>query len=339
MICYYAWNTAEDVLLKSASGGIFALLGEKTIEQGGAVFGACFQGEGFGVAHRCARTLEALQEMQGSKYAQSMIDGAYRQAENLLRADVPVLFSGTPCQIAALRSYLAFRHVDQRKLVTAEVLCHGVTNARVVQRYAASMERKRGKRVASLRFRTKKRPWYSQGSSMELCYEDGAREIVDHLIDPFYTVYVNNVILRPSCYRCPFARIGNRPADFTLGDFWGAEDYLSDRKHLKQGVGLVLVNTPKAEQIWENLIGEGAVAAERLDVSAAVPRNNALVEPSVLNPMREAFFSSLYSTDFSRLVDSCFGVMLRKNRIKAWIGYDNMKRLKRIKRKIRGGAP
>ena len=338
MICYYAWNTDEGALLQSASGGIFALLGKKTIERGGAVFGARFKGEGFRVIHGCARSMEALKEMQGSKYAQSMMDGAYRQAEELLKADVPVLFSGTPCQIAALRACLAVRHVDTSELVTAEVLCHGVTNAGVVRRYAASIEWKKGKRVAALRFRTKEKPWYSKGSSMELHYEDGTREIVDHLLDPFYATYVNNVVLRPSCYHCPFARLENRPADFTLGDFWGAEDYLRDRKPLKQGIGLVLVNSPKAARIWGKLIEEGAVAAEALDVNLAIPRNNALVEPAVPHPMREAFFSRLYSEDFSELVDDCFGVMLRKNRIKNWIGYDNMRRLERLKRKLRGGA-
>lgn len=338
MECYYAWNRDAETLRRSASGGIFAALGKLTIESGGAVFGACFQNDGFEVAHECAESMEGLQRMQGSKYAQSQIGNTYRDVDAMLRAGRRVLFSGTPCQIAALNNCLSLKRTDTGKLLTAELLCHGVTNKSVIRRYVSALEKRKNKRIAHLKFRTKKRPWYSKGSSMELTYEDGSVEIIEHLLDSFYAAYVNNLILRPSCYHCRFSRLDTRPADFTLGDFWGAEDYIQNRKALKEGIGLVLVNSSKAAMVWEHLLHEGSVTAEKLNIAHAIPRNGALVSPAEIHPMRQEFFERVYSEDFIALVGDYFGNMLKKNRIKNWIGYDNTKRLLSIKQRLRGGA-
>lgn len=338
MECWYAWNRDAETLMKCASGGIFAALARRTIEGGGVVFGACFSGDGFGVEHRGVETLDELEPLYGSKYAQSMVGSAYKDVASCLSTGRQALFSGTPCQAAALKNYLEMKNIKQERLTTVEVLCHGITNHRVVERYAESISRKRGRRVTGLRFRTKQRPWYSKGSSMCLRYEDGSEEIIDHLLDLFYMVYVNNVVLRPSCYHCPFARLKGRAADYTIGDFWGAEESVRDPEALRRGIGLVLVNTPKASQIWNDLLSGGVVAAERLDIDLAIPRNGALVEPAKCHPFREAFFERVFSDDFAALVESGFGDMIQKNRIKNWIGYDNVRLLQRLRRRLTGGG-
>ena len=339
MKCYYAWNNDDSMLLSSASGGIFVVLAHQMICNGGVVFGARFQENGFGVKHQSVRTMDELVALQGSKYVQSTIGDAYSEAADCLRTGQKVLFSGTPCQIAALKNYLKLKHINDDGLTTVEVLCHGVTNQHVVERYVASLSNKRGRRVTCLRFRTKKRPWYSMGSSMELCYEDGTEEIIDHLLDLFYLAYVNNVVLRPSCYHCPFAQLDGRAADFTIGDFWGAEDVIHDKERLRKGVGLVLLNTAKAEDVWRGLLTNGEVTAQRLDVVRAIPRNGALIEPAKEHPFRAVFFKRVDSEDFLALVEKGFGRMLWKNRIKNMIGYDNIQRLKQLKRRIREIIP
>lgn len=69
---FAAKNKNEDQRLRSSSGGIFILLAEQTICEGGVVFGARFD-KNWEVEHCYAETLEELEPLMRSKYVQSRI--------------------------------------------------------------------------------------------------------------------------------------------------------------------------------------------------------------------------------------------------------------------------
>jgi coenzyme F420-reducing hydrogenase beta subunit len=131
LICYAAKNKDEEIRLESSSGGVFTLLAEKVIREGGVVFGARFN-ESWEVVHDYAETIERLSVFRGSKYVQSRIGKTYIHVKQFLKKGRFVLFSGTPCQIAGLRLFLG-REYDN--LLTVDVVCHGVPSPKIWNMY------------------------------------------------------------------------------------------------------------------------------------------------------------------------------------------------------------
>ena len=88
-------------LRRAASGGAFSVLARPIIAAGGIVFAARMDEEGT-VRHSAARTLGDLPSFQGSAYVQSDLNGVFNQIAASVRADIPTLFVGTPCQCASV---------------------------------------------------------------------------------------------------------------------------------------------------------------------------------------------------------------------------------------------
>ena len=119
---YAATNPDEGIRMQSSSGGIFSLIAENIIRQGGVVFGAAFN-EDWEVTHCFAETVDGIARFRGSKYVQSRTGTTYAEAERFLKAGRKVLYSGTPCQIAGLKSFL---RKEYGNLLTVDCVCHGV---------------------------------------------------------------------------------------------------------------------------------------------------------------------------------------------------------------------
>ena len=90
---------------RSRSGAVFVALSDYILECGGVVYGAAFTDD-FSVVHKRATTKEQRDEFRGSKYVQSNLDGLLLQVKADLKNGIKVLFSGTPCQTAALNSFV-----------------------------------------------------------------------------------------------------------------------------------------------------------------------------------------------------------------------------------------
>ena len=333
MNCYYGWNKDISVLKDSASGGIFSAIAESILSRDGVVFGAAIDYETSVVRHIKIDTLEDLPLLRRSKYQQSLTETVFGEVSEALFEHKPVLFSGTPCQVAGLIKFLQVKKIPSEDLFTVEVLCHGVTNTKVVQRYISSIESKYQKKVTKYYFRTKDKPWYHSGSSMHIQFADGKEIYRNHAVDELYLVFGRNVALRPSCYSCPFAKVAGRLADLTIADFWGAEEYIQDKTLLNQGIGLILTNTDRGEAFWQDLIKQNMVSAELLDITKAIPRNGALVRPARISPLREQFFKRFENEDFIRLVHSLFKKVIFKEKIKRFIGYDRMRKIRKLRGK------
>lgn len=247
LTAYAAVAKSPKVVECSASGGVFGALAQNVIEDGGMVFGAEMLSD-FTVAHTSIDAIGELCRLQGSKYVQSSIDAAYHEAAEKLRSGVSVFFSGTPCQIAGLYGYLGG---DRDNLVTADIVCHGVPSNRMFKDYIKSL----GNNVREFKFRDKRIGWGINGSAMV----DGKKIKVWQSASSYLFYFTKGWIYRENCYCCKYAS-ENRPADITLGDYWGIEkqhpEYLGAGGWDEQrGISLVIVNTEKGKKFLSDVAG------------------------------------------------------------------------------------
>lgn len=240
---FACYNTNNEERRTSSSGGIFILLAQYVIENGGVVFGAEFNDD-FSVSHNFGETKFDILKFQGSKYVQSDINETYFNVLSFLKTDRLVLFSGTPCQISGLKSFL---RKDYKNLICVDFICHGVPSPMVWQKHLLSIKKYCGS-INSIEFRNKETGWSNykliytgKDSMMSLKYTD----------DNYFKGFLNNLYLRPSCYQCHFKTI-NRDSDFTLGDFWGI-DHILPKINDDKGMSLLIIQTELGENIYQIL--------------------------------------------------------------------------------------
>lgn len=242
---YACKNRNEDVREKSSSGGLFFLLAEQVINAGGVVFGAVLDKE-FRVVHDEAKSIEEVSAMRGSKYVQSQIDRTYNRVKEYLIHDKFVLFSGTPCQISGLKRFL-YQNYD--KLITVDIICHGVPSQKVFDRYLQYIKKEHTHRIKNICFREKTEGWKKYGMSVLL---SNGRKINHSLTDDlFLKGFLNNLYLRPSCHNCDF-KDQTDVADITLGDYWGIETLYPDFDDDK-GVSAVITRTEKGRVLFHKV--------------------------------------------------------------------------------------
>lgn len=239
-IAFAAKSTDDAIRLRSSSGGVFYALASQMLQDGGFVCGAVFD-ERFHVRHIVSDTQEDLFRMLGSKYAQSNMGHCYREIKEKLRAGKRVLFSGCPCQVAGLRTYLG---KNDPNLLLVELICHGIPSDQMLQAYICMREKQYGAKLKRLEFRNKAKGWHNSSVRME--FENGKIYTEPMTIDAFMQGYFRGISLKESCFSCPFRSFAVG-SDMILGDFWGAEAALPEDDN--KGISAVLVNTEKGMDI------------------------------------------------------------------------------------------
>lgn len=230
---YAATNNDSAIRAVSTSGGVFNVIATAIMEQGGTVIGACFN-DSLEVVHDFASTPEEAQRFCGSKYVQSdlMANDVYRRVRTLCKDGLPVLFSGTPCQVQGLLRYLG-RSYDN--LFTCDFVCHAVPSPYVWRTYLDEIESSRGSRPVYAVFRNKTYGYHS--GTMKICFADGSAYYGSGRVDPMHKAFFASLSTRPSCHECQF-RSPERASDFTLFDCWsysrltGMEDDDLGHSHL-----------------------------------------------------------------------------------------------------------
>lgn len=281
--------------MRSSSGGMFVLLAQQVIERGGVVFGVVFDKE-WQLHHVAASTMEDVYPMMGSKYVQSRIENTYNEARKYLREGRQVLFSGTSCQIAGLKTFL---NKDYDNLLAVDVICHGTPSPSVWKRYLEEMKYNAACKAAAgkntvlssslkempsiegISFRDKyvsgwkKYCFVVWGSSAHRADENSVLSSGKHFENPFMRGFLSNIYLRPSCYACR-AKGGACGSDITLADFWGIGNILPEMDDDK-GASLVIPHTDKGRIAIE--------ALRHLDI-VEVPAEQALRgNPSYFRPV------------------------------------------------------
>lgn len=286
---YAGWNLDENIRAGSSSGGIFSAFADTILEQNGVVFGAAFD-EQLHLQHIAVETKEQLVKLRGSKYLQSAIGNAFQQAEAYLKQEHPVLFTGTPCQVAGLYTYL---QQDYEHLYTCDIFCHGVPSPKVFEKYLQNLAQKHHVKVTHYQFRSKYYGWRPYGIKIE--FSDGKSYNTPGTLDPFTIGFLGNVYLRPICAVCPFTTT-TRIADTSIGDFWGINKYYPELDDNK-GISTILINTPKGKRLFE--YSQSRLFTTPCDLEQA--KQSALCRPSVVSHSRSAFFSDLDRLPFRKL--------------------------------------
>lgn len=250
---YLFKNGDFSIRLKSSSGGAFSVIAKNILDKKGYVFGAEFSTD-FMVKHNFYQDFDGVKKFCTSKYVQSTIGDSYKKVFELLKDDEYVLFSGSPCQVAGLRSYLERCKCSTGKLLTVDFVCHGVGSPKFWDDCLHYYSRKFDSEIRSVNFRGKQRAGKLQ--NMSISFANGKEfNAPSTNLELFYYHFLKNYILRESCYTCKYSR-QDRVSDITLADCFNAKE---DNKHMIDGFGLSLLfaNTEKGEGIIKNISETG----------------------------------------------------------------------------------
>ena len=286
----------ENIRLQSSSGGVFSELALWIIRKGGVVFGAHFT-KNWIVEHTYVETEEELSALRGSKYVQSHIKDSYKQVLSFLKQDRWVLFSGTSCQVTALNRFLKKKY---DKLLTVEVVCHGVPSAKVWDKYLKEITGGKKQNILGIEFRNKTTGWINYSF---VCRQKGGDCSTIFRENPYMKGFVRDLYLRPSCYYCSSKSFATE-SDVALAVYWGIQQlqpYLND----DLGISAVFVHSSKTEKI----IKEMPLCLEEVAVplSTMVEYNKCISYSSRkgISLKRKLFFWGIdYAIPFSWLVNS-----------------------------------
>ena len=294
--CYASWITDKEKRRICASGGIGTTMSEYVIRNGGVVFGSRYN-ESLVPIMTFTERLEELEHFKGSRYVQSLVgNDTYKQVKNFLLDDRQVLFIGTPCQIAGLKSFL---RKEYQNLITVDLICHGVCPTRYFTEEVDYLSNKfKLKDISDARFRGNDgnnfRLTLWNKARRKLFPRDNYREKLLRLSESqqFYIWgFLLGVTLRENCYTCKYAR-PERISDITIGDFIGlGKEVPFD--YPKANVSSVTINTEKGDACYKSV-------SESNDMLINVERNYgerleykpSLVEPFHRHPLNVKFKSN-----------------------------------------------
>ena len=287
---YAARHKESDVRSKSTSGGAFSALAEWVIRRKGIVYGCVFDNH-FSPVHIGTDSLEGVSAMRGSKYAQSDIGFIYRDIGIKLSEGRYVLFTGTPCQVAALYSYLG--KDDTSKLLTADLICHGVPSAMALSKYKDFLEKKYHSEIESFKFRSKYYGWTKP--AVEVRFKNG--EIDRRLTgrNVYYANFNEGNLQRLSCFHCKYS-CESRIGDITIGDFWGFGK-ANLKMSYQEGLSCCLLNTRKAVDIFNSL----NLDVEKVDPELIIQGNYHLRQASSIGSNWESVVGAISRSGFGSL--------------------------------------
>lgn len=292
-----AINKNMSVRWDSTSGGAFSALADAMYEQGGYVSGAVYN-EDFSVSNYISDNPNDIKRLRSSKYLQSKAEGLYKQIRELLRNGEKVLACGTPCQMAALRSFL---RKDYENLIIVDFICRGVNSPKVYRKYLDSLEEQYGGKVIYVKAKNKELGW--RNLTRKVVFDNGKAYYGVHMDDDFRRGYHTNVFCRPSCYHCQYKGFP-RMADITIADYWGIERV---DKNLDNNIGtsMILLNSQKGIEYFEKV--KDKLEWEETKFDSILPGNIALrksIEPAKID--RKKFFEDLDKGTFDDVVKKYF---------------------------------
>lgn len=298
---YAVKHLKEDVRASSRSGGIFTALSDYLLENAGAVYG-CVMDDNFSAKHIRAVSREERDRMRGSKYIQSDMGMIFQEVRKDLEQEIPVLFTGTSCQIAGLKGFL---RKDYPNLLCVDIVCHGVPSKKLFHKYLTWMEKRYKAKCKNFDFRNKTD--FGWAAHTETLYFKNGKKVNSEI---FRTLFYGHNILRPACYQCPYKSV-KHPGDITIADFWGIDKAVPGFNDNK-GVSLVLVNNEKGEQMLDLVKDVLLMHEAKLEDCIQPPLKAPFQKPDE----RERFWQDFAERDFGyiakKYAEYSFAMRLRK---------------------------
>lgn len=275
-----AWNKNRQEHLLSSSGGAAYVFSSYILDKGGVVYGCT--SDGIDICHIRVEDHTDLSKLQGSKYVQSNVCGLFKDVKNDLKSGKSVLFIGTPCQVAGLKNYI--KHIPEH-LYLVDLICHGVPSKKMLHDHIKHIANRRV--VQKISFR-KGNDYRLSIQTVNFSYEVSLWETPYK--DLYLKGFIEGMISRPSCYKCPFA-CPTRVSDITIGDFWGLKNAELLPEETRDGVSLLLPMTDKGLNLVQAVESNFHIIERSVD--EAVDGNTQLRYPS-LQGHRSHLFNILY---------------------------------------------
>ncbi len=283
-LCAYAARSQEH-MDGASSGGVFPLLAKEWIADGGIVCGASLDPE-CKVVHCEVEDEEGLDALKGSKYVQSELYSMFEDVRTELEEGRNVLFSGTPCQVAGLKAYLG---KEQDGLITIDIACHGVPSPGLWEKYKTAIEKKHCAPLKSVDFRDSSNGW--RHYNIRYDFRD-ASVTVPREKDPYLSLFLQDMTLRPSCYSCSM-RGENSCSDITLSDLWSVAQSVPDMND-DRGVSGVLIKTEKGMALYDKIAQR--LAGQQISVEDLMKENGGFDGATAIPERREEFFKGVHSS-------------------------------------------
>lgn len=292
--CYASYSLNPEVREKSSSGGVFTEFAKQILLQNGFVVGAAFDNNK--LKHIIIDKTEEIKKIRGSKYLQSEIGDIYEKVKKLLEDNKLVLFSGTPCQINGLKSYL---QKEYENLYTIDVFCHGVPSPLVFKKY---MEEMKYIPDTPINFRDKTFGWNNYNFLFQT--NDGTISSLNDT-DTYLRGFVQNLYLRESCYNCKYNALENRNADISIGDFWGVETHYPDLTDNK-GVSAIITYTLKGQALLNEI--SAGLYLKTVEIEQIVAGNPILVSPVTKHPSKNIFFKDFNNSGAIKTIEDLLNI-------------------------------
>lgn len=286
--CYAAFSDSK-LLARSASGGLFVTAAEYVINLKGVVYGVVLNEKTLRCEFSEAETIEGIKQMQDSKYIQPVVCDIYIKVKQKLQDGRIVLFSGSPCHIAALYCFLGREKYDN--LFTLDIICHGVPSPNFWHRYLHENPNK----IVSARFRNrenKKKHIHTLSFSLGIC--NGKYQYISGPEDIFFGTYLRCENLRYSCYYCKYSDL-HRYGDITIGDFDSVEQ-LADFEP-EESKNTIIINTIRGKELWNRISCKFIYKKINIHEEAIV--NTSLYKPSNMPVSRSSIYNELNNLPWS----------------------------------------
>lgn len=288
-----AYAKEESIRLQSSSGGIFTVLAERVLDDGGVVVGVA-QTASTRFGHIVVENKADLAKLRGSKYVQADVGLVYREVRSLLKAGRKVLFSGTPCQVAGL--YAVLGNAVSADLFTVDIVCHGTPSVKVFEKYVREMEKTDNSALDSINFRDKSEGW--SGYALLHRFKSGKSVSVHHGRSKYMRLFLSRICQNDSCAECRYRKLP-RIADITLGDYWGISRYHPEMNDNK-GTSVVLLNTVHGCELFDSVADKVVQCDSKVEY--AIVGNPCIIRSSKPHPKRTEFFANLDKYTLDQLI-------------------------------------
>ena len=289
---YAAYFRDTDIRLQSSSGAMFSAISEYILSLHGVIYGVamsedCYQAEYVRVTER-----NELGRIRGSKYVQAKIGDTFQKVKSDLENGKAVLFTGTGCQVNGLKCFLG---KEYNTLYCLDVICYGTPSPKLWREYVKYRESQCHAKILSVNFRSKDRNGWD-GFEMKEVDGNGTETYISRHEDLYFQLFVKNICLRPSCYKCEAKNI--KRSDLTVGDFWGIEDVRPELND-DRGISLVITRTERGQQLFNKI--KDKLIFQKVSYEEGVRNNKAEYEPYRKPAKRERFFRDMRKMPFEKL--------------------------------------
>lgn len=291
-IALAAFTKDEEIRKESSSGGIFTEIAKYVLLNNGVVFGAAYSNN-WHVEHIEVKEVGNLNKLRGAKYSESKLGNTYDRIKKYLNKDILVLFSGTPCQVAGLKSFLKR---DYSNLICIDFICHGIPSPVAWSNYIQERMKLDGvnHKPISINQRSKITGWSNYNYSCVIEYENNLKYQSLSGSDMYMKLFCNDYILRESCANCHFKGF-DRCSDITLGDFWGIWN-IDVKMDDNMGTSLIMLHSVKSKDLITNISDK--IVLKEVSLEDASRENPAILYSSKEKYEREKVLDNICNGNF-----------------------------------------